>query len=157
MLNTSSRLTPLITIFEVSAGLRAEFTVEQVVHIIYVYCRWLLNIPMGGHAQSICARMLTGMLEPLFAKGSSAETVSVATVILHTSVEKMKAIDTLFNELSQRTTSQKDDAMTDEPRVDVSLIEKERPLLADISARSENPENVAAGDSTLGFMCFLAC
>ncbi|KAL5487751.1 TRA1 [Sanghuangporus weigelae] len=139
-----SRLTPLITIFELSAGLRTEFSLEQIVHIIHVYCRWLLNVPMGGHAQSICARMLTGMLETLFAKASSNETINISTVILHTSVEKMKAFDTIFKELSSRLTSQKDGSTSDESKIDIPFIEKGRPLLADISARSENSESIAA-------------
>lgn len=98
---------------------------------------------MGAQAQAICARMLTGMLEPALSKMPNEETAVLAMVVVRTAVEKMKAVDLSFKELDSRP-KKSTDTMDQDVSIDVTYIEKERPLLA-TNTRSENPDGIPGG------------
>ena len=110
---------------------------------------------MGAQAQAICARMLTGMLEPALSKLPSEETAVLCMVVLRTAIEKIKAVDLNFRELASRP-KKTQDAMDEDERIDVSFIEKERPLLA-TNIRSENPEGISGGKNSCACHIYMRC
>lgn len=138
----TSRFGPFFTVFELSAGLRSEFSTTQVTHIINVYSRWLLNAPMNAQAQSVCARMLTGMIEPAVTKSPSEEMAGLTMIALQAVVEKMKALDLTFKEVNTRIKKQKEGSDEDS-QLDISYIEKERPLLPS-NTKNESSEGISA-------------